>query len=386
MKLRKGLGEGILAFILLIGLIFTLSFNALSFIPSTYDMTGRESGERIFNYLPFNPNNPLETKNIAAVIQPAIIEPEKPEIPDTIVATSRSGKVKISVYTDSTDKAQQEYLQQMAESMDRQARQQEHAIKQYQLQLELADDQRKMQDARCEVMVITREDSVSSSGDSVVVIYSESVSPWQDKRSEYKFQQRGNIPLHEPMIRHHYAQPGFNWNEDYGPNVFSFGNDSIDTIIIVKPGEHYILKDLEDIEWTADVLEDRIRDIEGFEWSEEELEDRMMDIQIDMERDFPEKEMENYFYYNVPPIPPDPFMEENIPEHRVPSAEKIIRQELRDDGLTERGRKYVIEVDSKAMFINGEKQPKEIYRKYSKLVESLENVPFEEGDTFKMIF
>jgi hypothetical protein len=96
--------------------------------------------------------------------------------------------------------------------------------------------------------------------------------------------------------------------------------------------------------------------------------------------------MENYFYYNVPPVPPDPFMKENIPEHRVPSAEKIIRQELRDDGLTERGRKYVIEVDSKAMFINGEKQPKEIYRKYSKLVESLENVPFEEGDTFKMIF
>jgi len=46
----------------------------------------------------------------------------------------------------------------------------------------------------------------------------------------------------------------------------------------------------------------------------------------------------------------------------------------------------VIEVDSKAMFINGEKQPKEIYRKYSKLVESLENVPFEEGDTFRMIF
>jgi hypothetical protein len=66
--------------------------------------------------------------------------------------------------------------------------------------------------------------------------------------------------------------------------------------------------------------------------------------------------------------------------------ERIIRQELRDDGLTERGRKYVIELDAKSMYINGEKQPKEVYRKYRKLVEGTVEMTFETDKTYKIIF
>jgi hypothetical protein len=74
------------------------------------------------------------------------------------------------------------------------------------------------------------------------------------------------------------------------------------------------------------------------------------------------------------------------PEPRIKQSERIIRQELRDYGLTEKGRNYIIELDGKAMYINGDKQPKETYRKYRKLVESLEQVDFDSGETFKMIF
>jgi hypothetical protein len=38
------------------------------------------------------------------------------------------------------------------------------------------------------------------------------------------------------------------------------------------------------------------------------------------------------------------------------------------------------------MYINGEKQPKEVYRKYKKLVESLEPMVLEGEELFRMIF
>jgi hypothetical protein len=138
-------------------------------------------------------------------------------------------------------------------------------------------------------------------------------------------------------------------------------------------------------------MENRMKEIqiemEGLERSADVLEDQNMQIEIEMERDIPEGETENLqFYFDEPVAPPVPPYLEYFPGPRIAPAEKIIRQELRDDGLTERGRKYIVEIDSKAMYINGEKQAKEIYRKYSKLVESLEGIQLQDDESFKIVF
>jgi beta-lactamase regulating signal transducer with metallopeptidase domain len=317
-KIRKGSAEGIIGFLLLIGLLFALSFNALSTIPSSFDLSGRESGERIYNFIPFSP-----------------------EIPDTIKATSSSGKVKISVYTDSTSVDQQESLQKMAESIDKQVKHYDQAVKQYTVAVEYADDLKKRCEEQQKVIIISKSDSAGSECDSVIVFYNDNRMPRYGNHYEYR-------------VRPHYRND-MKWAE------------------------------MEEFEWQEDELQDILKDQQldqmELQLSEDELQERMKDIQIEMEMEIPEGDFENMeFYFNEPVNPPMP------PEHRVPQSEKIIRQELRDDGLTDRGRKYVIELDSKAMYINGEKQPKEVYKKYRKLVDSLENIPFEEGDTFKLIF
>jgi beta-lactamase regulating signal transducer with metallopeptidase domain len=345
-KLRKGPGGGIIAFIFLIGLVFTLSFNALSFIPSSFDLTGRESGEVLYNLLPF-----------------------KPEIPDTVVATSRSGKVKISVYTDSVSQVQQEQLQKMAESMDRQSLSYDRARKEYMVQIEDLDGQKDKCDRQHKVIVISKSDSASWDGDSVTVICKE-------MRSQHPGGRYGTRP------------PRY---EDMRVNVFSYQNDSIDTLIFIGPGKHFDLGNLEEYDWSSEEMEERMKEMqiemEGLQWSAEDLENRNMEIEIEMERDISEGETENLqFYFDEPIAPPLPPDIEFFPGPRITPAEKIIRQELRDDGLTQRGRKYIVEIDSKAMYINGEKQPKEVYRKYRKLVESFESMTLEGDEIFKLIF
>jgi hypothetical protein len=136
--------------------------------------------------------------------------------------------------------------------------------------------------------------------------------------------------------------------------VYKFSNDSIDTIIMINPGS--------EMEWEEKA---------EFEWQQEEMEELIKAKELELEA------------IHIP----EPFeWTTDAPSPPVKQSEKIIRQELRDDGLTVRGKEYIVELDSKAMYINGEKQPKEIYRKYSKLVESLEAISLEADDTFKMIF
>ena len=51
--------------------------------------------------------------------------------------------------------------------------------------------------------------------------------------------------------------------------------------------------------------------------------------------------------------------------------EQIIRQELREDGLIRHGNEYIVEIDSSSMYINGEKQSRNIYKKYRKIYEGV---------------
>jgi beta-lactamase regulating signal transducer with metallopeptidase domain len=63
----------------------------------------------------------------------------------------------------------------------------------------------------------------------------------------------------------------------------------------------------------------------------------------------------------------------------------IIEEELLDDGLIERGREYIVVIEKKRMLINGEKQPRSIFKKYSRLIESMdESWLHDEDDEYRI--
>ena len=62
--------------------------------------------------------------------------------------------------------------------------------------------------------------------------------------------------------------------------------------------------------------------------------------------------------------------------------EKIVKSELLKDGLIKRGGDYIIKINPKSMIINGEKQPRDVYKKYKRLLESATGDEIEDGRTF----
>jgi beta-lactamase regulating signal transducer with metallopeptidase domain len=70
---------------------------------------------------------------------------------------------------------------------------------------------------------------------------------------------------------------------------------------------------------------------------------------------------------------------------RRPRPEHIIRQELLKDGLIKRSGDYVIELNNNGMYINGEKQTRDVAKKYKHLYESLEDESIGENNSFKLI-
>ena len=60
-------------------------------------------------------------------------------------------------------------------------------------------------------------------------------------------------------------------------------------------------------------------------------------------------------------------------------AQRIIEKELYEDGLIDHGREYMIVIGKKQMVINGEKQSRADFKKYRRLVDSMED-PWQFGD------
>lgn len=381
-KLRKGFNEGIIAFILLMGLILTLSLNALSFIPNAYDLTGREPGEMVYSLLPVGINSQSQA---SIAIEPTCLETEISPVtdtPDTIVARSKSGKVVISVYTDSTSQLQQEQLDKMAESMDKQAQQMDKAKKEYEIQVKKFDNDNEQLEKERKIVIIRTPDSTFSSQDSVIVIQNgKTLRPRH--HFEYNFEQpECPQPFDPHVFSYHYSYPEIPELDSLENQLFSFKYDSIDTLIFRGP-EGQLFYNNKDF------------NLSSKEWQEhmKELGRNILKQQRDLERLYRDhegniKEPEsNPFFYSIPPVPPvEPRLREHYRDSRIAPAEKIIRQELIDDGLASPHKKYVVELNSKGMFINGEKQSKEIYRKYKHLVESLELADLEGQDTYKLIF
>jgi hypothetical protein len=54
------------------------------------------------------------------------------------------------------------------------------------------------------------------------------------------------------------------------------------------------------------------------------------------------------------------------------SIDRIVRDELYEDELIERGREYIILIGKKQMLINGEKQSRSVFKKYRRLIDSMD--------------
>ena len=390
-KLSRGVNEGIIAFVLLIGLVFALSLNALSHIPNAYDLTGRESGEKVYSLVaPANNEIRIQAtaEKVASCPEPAI--EKATALPDTIVARSKSGKVVINVYTDSTSQLQQEQLNRIAESMDKQTEKAGKAREEYNIQVRKFDDDKDQLENERKIVIIKRSDTTSSGKDSVVVIYNGNRAPRPGHHFDYNFEQpECPVPPDPHYFSYHYSFPGLPDMDSLDKLSFSFSCDSIDTVLFMGPEGNLLLNN-KDWELTSKELQEQLKDL-GF---------NMEKKQHDMERH--QRNIERYyrdqhgnietpepdpFFYSVPPVPPEEHRwNEHSPVAPMAPAEKIIRQELVDDGLAAPDKKYIIEVNPKGMYINGEKQPKEVFRKYKHLVESLDLANFESEDTYRLIF
>ena len=127
----------------------------------------------------------------------------------------------------------------------------------------------------------------------------------------------------------------------------------------------------------------------------------------DKELDWDEEDFERYIpydlklpdvFYNYPELEDLPEFKKVLPlnppnlkytyRYRVPyqrdidRAESIMKGELLKDGIITKDSEYVVYIDSDMMSVNGVKQPKEIYKKYKRLLETAMGEEIKKGVTY----
>jgi beta-lactamase regulating signal transducer with metallopeptidase domain len=367
-QFNRGFAEGIVGFLMLALIAVAISANAFTFagdednitepteagltLLTAYDLSGRESYENTTNYLPlsFSTQSPKTIEDESKGIVPE----EMPGEPDTIIAKSGSGKVKVMVYTDTVKEGDQKQLQIMVETFEDQ----------------IEDTEKDRQEIEREVILLKREGERMDSLRKVIVIKSgDSVKVISNGRT---------IVLPEGMDTTIVTEGGF--------QLYGFGDYPAVPEIPGMPEmpelEHFYFGD-NDLKWTEE-YDEAMKEYQ-FRWQEfdAQQQEAVKDQQEEMER-----LMQQRHVYVHPPDEPFPPMEwygapPQLPGH---STEKIIRQELREDGLVEQGKSYIVEISSKAMYINGVKQTKEISKKYMHLVEGLEQGMLDSNGYFKVVF
>jgi len=130
-----------------------------------------------------------------------------------------------------------------------------------------------------------------------------------------------------------------------------------------------VFADFDEIEAMADFEENMML----FEIQLDELKDIYEDMEFEVpDVEFPEFEAPAYIFepglYHFP--------------HNYCISERsgrIVTDELRADGLIEYGREYMVVIGEKQMLINGEKQARSVFKKYRRLIDSMEE-PWQLGE------
>ena len=190
--------------------------------------------------------------------------------------------------------------------------------------------------------------------------------------------------MHEAQENMH----GMQWNLPqlyHSPgNYHIYGGDSL-LRIYEHPGNYVVYSDsLHDFyfdQWT-DVFADydEIEAMADFEESMMLFEnqfDELKDIYEDMEFEVPDFEFPEF---ETPTYVFEPGVYHFPHNYGIGDRSgRIVTDELRADGLIEYGREYMILIGKKQMLINGEKQTRAVFKKYRRLIDSMEE-PWQMGD------
>ncbi len=188
------------------------------------------------------------------------------------------------------------------------------------------------------------------------------------------------------LLEFEFPEPGhFKYSYSYpGPDNYHFYGDNGEHDIFIKHGN-------EILEWNGNDDEDMRRmEIEirqhqkemkedQFQWQEQQKDWQKQQHEWQDQQKRIEREIIVKPDIRVNPEPYSSYFFE-----REKSPEHYIRQELIEDRLISRGNDYIVELNSNSMYINGAKQPRDIFKKYKKLYESASG---EELDVpVKMVF
>jgi len=186
------------------------------------------------------------------------------------------------------------------------------------------------------------------------------------------------------------------WEEDWDLDVdWDQFVDSCDTWTLAKPLEDMIFYSTPDT-WTLfedahnDLLNDKILDediiiyggkLNDFYHNEnyEAFEDLMLAQQLEFSKQSDLIEGISIPYGEFEDLTEGLYLESYFDINKV---EKIFKSELLKDDLIEKGEDYIVEINSKSLIINGEKQTREVHKKYKRLIESAIGDEIEEGRTY----
>lgn len=149
--------------------------------------------------------------------------------------------------------------------------------------------------------------------------------------------------------KHFFYGDSLEWTHEY-PGEFYFHGDSLTDIYFDNWTDKF-----EEYEDLIILNEDHLLELEETLVEYEELQE------MEMLTEWEPFEHEYNFDYKFPG---------NI---SIPgSAERIVTEELYEDDLIEHGREYIVLIGKKQMLINGEKQSRAAFKKYRRLIDSME--------------
>ena len=336
-KIRKGFMEGIVACLMLAGIALGISANAIT--ASSDSVSGL--------YL------------------------DLPAEPDTIIAKSASGKVTITVYTDTIEEGDQDVINDMVESIDESVsdtKGDKKVVEKKVIVMKSMPDEVDHADSVSQVIVI-------SDGDSVRVI-SSTVEVITGEPGDFSWESIPPVPDMPDMDEFNvYAAPG---GQVVRGNTIMVSITILLIRLLLSPSpEHFeFYIDEEGVAKSAQEYEQAVRE---YEFQYRDMEDQQREMERQMRHE------QRYIIAPGEPVAPLEWYSYDSPMQAM-STEKIIRQELREEGLVEPGKSYIVEISSKAMYINGEKQSKEVAKKFQHLVEGLDSGVLDENGTFKLVF
>ena len=153
--------------------------------------------------------------------------------------------------------------------------------------------------------------------------------------------------------KHFFHGDSLVWTHEY-PGEFYFHGDSLTDIYFDSWTDKF-----EEYEDLMILKEDQLIELEEMLVEYEEL--REPEVLRGWEPFEHEFEHNYNFVYDIP---------NGI--HIAGSADRIVTEELYEDDLIEHGREYIVLIGKKQMLINGEKQSRAAFKKYRRLIDSME--------------